>query len=296
MKDLRTALIATSLLAGAFGSQGQIADRGKDLEARKTEILSAFDTDGEGRLSAGERDAARSARRQQQIARFMQDHDLNQSGGISLDELALAGATKMAEMKAKKLAEYDEDGDGSIAADEVRAVHDRIQSDRSEFRRSPRRPSRHGPGRRGRDAHGDRERKRPHLDHGDERPIHKKEIRTGGRQAALQATFFERHDLNQDHVITPEEIEAVDLEAIQQRAEVMLARLDRNEDGELTAEEVILRQGPDQAHDRSPKRGPRWLRAHRDHSNDGPGEWRPDSGAPEEPQSPRRRSHHRRVR
>ena len=268
MKDLRAALIATSLLAGAFGSQGQIADRGKDHEVRKTEILSAFDTDGDGRLSAEERDAARSGRRQQQIARFMKDHDLDQSGRISLDELALAGATKTAEMKAKELGKSDEDGDGSTIADEVHAVHearaadrmmafhDRIQSDRDELSRSTRPPSRSGPGRRGPRPNGDGERKGPHRDHGDERPIHK----------------------------------------LQQRAEARLARLNRNQHGELTAEEDILRQGPGQAHYRSPERGPRWLRAHHDHSNDGPGRCRPDAGAPKEPQSPRRRSHHRRGR
>ena len=76
-------------------------------------MLEKFDTDGDGKLSQEERDAAKAAKKERRAA-FIEKHDTNGDGELDKEEKAAA--------KEAIIANYDTDGDGKLSREERKAA------------------------------------------------------------------------------------------------------------------------------------------------------------------------------
>ncbi len=85
-----------------------------EIHLSSSYILARFDADGDGVLSASEKEAAKETRR----AEFLELYDSDQDGVLSKEERQVAHETARAEF----LARFDTDGDGQISLVERQQV------------------------------------------------------------------------------------------------------------------------------------------------------------------------------
>lgn len=114
-----TALTILSAQAGPGKSGGPV--KGGVLPAD----LATFDTDGDGKLSATEREALKAAMEAKKQA-FLDKYDTNKDGVLSTEELAVAKADREAAIKAERTAKFasiDTSGDGKITLAELQAAN-----------------------------------------------------------------------------------------------------------------------------------------------------------------------------
>jgi len=92
-------------------------------QTRKAQMITEFDTDGDGELSRVERRAAKKAMRAARIAAFDSDGD----GALSDSEKTAAREARMATIESQ----LDTNGDG-VVSDAERAGFDQVMSERKE--------------------------------------------------------------------------------------------------------------------------------------------------------------------
>jgi len=94
--------------------------RGGDMLGRMEEMIAKYDLDGDGVLSAEERQAMRDAMR----AEFMSQMDLDGDGQISLEERVAATRDRIlnSDWGERIASRYDADGDGVLSEDELAAM------------------------------------------------------------------------------------------------------------------------------------------------------------------------------
>lgn len=86
------------------------------------EILSRYDTDGDGQLSAEERRAAWGGMRSDWRTRMLDQYDTDGDGEISPDEANAAREQWREQRRRSRIERYDTDGDGELDDDERRAM------------------------------------------------------------------------------------------------------------------------------------------------------------------------------
>ncbi len=132
-----TLLTLSALLGSCLIASAEDTTKPGDRPARPLppKLLEKFDTDGDGKLSPEEKQAARDARKEtagERRKEILEKYDTDQSGDLSDDEKA-----KMREdFQAKALEKFDTDGDGQLSEEE-----------RAAMPKHPRRPG--GPGKGG---------------------------------------------------------------------------------------------------------------------------------------------------
>ena len=115
-KTLLITTLATLPFTGFTFAKGQDRKGCKISEEKKAELLTEFDKDGDGKLSKGERKAAKEARK----AAFIEKNDTDGDGKLSKGERKAAHEAKKAEI----LAKFDEDGDGELNEEERQAARE----------------------------------------------------------------------------------------------------------------------------------------------------------------------------
>ncbi|MEO1856324.1 MAG: hypothetical protein ABGY95_03015 [Rubritalea sp.] len=113
-KTLLFAITALSISALAQAEEGK-AGGNKGCDKRRAHMIEKFDKDGDGKISEGEREAAKAAMAERK-ATFIAKHDSNGDGALDEDE-------KNA-IKASFIAKFDTDGDGKLNGDERKAVRE----------------------------------------------------------------------------------------------------------------------------------------------------------------------------
>lgn len=91
-----------------------LAEEGSDAALGRTEMLARFDTDGDGELSAAEREAAHEAHKAELLERFDADGD----GVLSDEEHQTARET----IRQEFMSRFDADGDGRFSFAERRQI------------------------------------------------------------------------------------------------------------------------------------------------------------------------------
>lgn len=113
-----TFVSATALARPAPGEAGP-GTRAERAEAMRAQLLARFDSDGDGRISQAEIDAA--------AARHAADVDANADGVISAAELETYREARRAEARARRqqhmLERFDANADGQLSAEEFAAAH-----------------------------------------------------------------------------------------------------------------------------------------------------------------------------
>lgn len=106
----------------------RIATWRKKAEERRAELVEKYDTDGDGQLSAAEKQAAREAIRAKQIEKYDTDGD----GELSREERRAAWKARR---KKWILRRYDKDGDGELNEEEQAAYEAARQKRRERIRK-----------------------------------------------------------------------------------------------------------------------------------------------------------------
>jgi hypothetical protein len=139
------AIALALMLPLATGAQAQTGDR---MPARVPIDFSTVDADADGVINQAEWDALRSGTlvAGTRAARMIETHDTDGDGLLSVDELAVAGATmrenrpsseRATEMAARMFTALDADADGMLSFEEFAARAQRLQGrmhDRAEGR------------------------------------------------------------------------------------------------------------------------------------------------------------------
>jgi Ca2+-binding EF-hand superfamily protein len=138
---MKTKLILTGALA-LFVNLSYAGPRTPFGSGELPEAAKPFDVDGDGKLSAEERQAFAEAMKQQRLADLLAEFDTDGDGKLSAEELRAAREARRARLEARRSDRFDEldtDDDGFLTATEfappgvdptrLQTLFDRIDSD-----------------------------------------------------------------------------------------------------------------------------------------------------------------------
>jgi Ca2+-binding EF-hand superfamily protein len=113
-----------------------------DREARREEFIKRFDTDGDGKLSEAEKEAAREQfpgmgkgghgrHGREMHERMIEKYDANKNGQLDPEEREVARRDREAR-RAEFMKRFDTDGDGKLSESEREAMREEMRKERGE--------------------------------------------------------------------------------------------------------------------------------------------------------------------
>lgn len=124
MNEIRLLSLAIAASALLFTGVAQAQDDQSDRGERRARTLEKYDSDGDGVLSDGERDAlheARKGRHGGKRGRRLERFDTDGDGQLS-DSERTAAREKRGDRQARTLERFDADGDGQLSGSEKGAA------------------------------------------------------------------------------------------------------------------------------------------------------------------------------
>ena len=111
----------------------------RDREARREEFVKRFDTDGDGKLSEAEKEAAREQyphmghgrHGAEMHQRMLEKYDTNKNGQLDPEEKEVARRDREAR-RAEMLKRFDADGDGKLSDSEREAMREEFRKEHGE--------------------------------------------------------------------------------------------------------------------------------------------------------------------
>jgi Ca2+-binding EF-hand superfamily protein len=124
MNQIRLLYMVIAAAALLFAGVAQAQDDQPDRDERRARALEKYDSDGDGVLSDGERDAlhdARKGRHGEKKGRRLERFDTDGDGQLS-DSERTAAREKRGDRQARALEKFDADGDGQLSGSEKGAA------------------------------------------------------------------------------------------------------------------------------------------------------------------------------
>jgi Ca2+-binding EF-hand superfamily protein len=114
----------------------------RDREARREEFIKRFDTDGDGKLSEAEKEAAREQypdmgrgghgrHGREMHQRMLEKYDANKNGQLDPEEREVARRDREAR-RAEIMKRFDTDGDGKLSESEREAMREEMRKERGD--------------------------------------------------------------------------------------------------------------------------------------------------------------------